>query len=298
MSSISVLTTSNSSNFIVSEFSYNPTPPRPDFNPLIIQDNPSRSLSQLGTESYIRSLRRAFTRAKHLAFFNPDLTKFVTLTYAQNMTDPEQALTDIKIMIKSQNRANARNLKNLGTKPPTEFSPFPQGYIKIDAAGVQYPLTINKNDHSSNPCGKGVNSDHKLKYIYVLELQKRGAVHVHMITTEKISTHLNKNGYFSVDYWNHGFSSVLDIDKTDGSFKPYLYLFKYMTKAQRVGGSFIHTSRNFDKIQHMDYNDFISNLSEPLEVVHDEISTQELKEGASRPLTITRQYFRKKNSAN
>jgi hypothetical protein len=33
-----------------------------------------------------------------------------------------------------------------------------------------------------------------------------------------------------------------------------------MTKSQRVGNSFIHTSRNFDKIKNSDYDDYINKL--------------------------------------
>lgn len=83
-----------------------------------------------------------------------------------------------------------------------------------------------------------------LKYIWVAEYQKRGSIHVHMITNGQFITHINKNGYQSITDWTHGYSSVLTIDDFDNNFRPYLYLFKYMRKAQRIGKSFVHASRN------------------------------------------------------
>lgn len=179
---------------------------------------PNRLQSQLGTDSYSRSLRRAFSRAKQLAFFNPDLTQFITLTYKANQTDLQQALLDIQILIKYQKRLIEKQTKT--TKTPT------------------------------------------FKYIYVFELQKRGAIHVHMVANDFLATKM-VNGRLNVLGWQqHGFSDVKTIKNTDNNFKPYLYLFKYMQKAQRIGGSFIHVSRNFDKISSMDYSHYINTLSE------------------------------------
>lgn len=100
-----------------------------------------------------------------------------------------------------------------------------------------------------------------IKYIYVLEVQKRGAIHVHLIANTPFQTYTNKNGHQSLLNWQHGFSSVLHIKQLDNDFRPYLYLFKYFKKAERVGGSFIHTSRNFDKIKKVDYGKYIERLS-------------------------------------
>lgn len=189
----------------------------------------TRSLSLIGSDSYTRSLRRSFARSKLLAFFNPDLTHFITFTYKQNQTSTTQALKDIKQFLKYQ--TNYYNQQTRKTEKLTE----------------QFKKDKNTK---SNP----------FKYIYVFEKQKRGAIHVHMVANGLFRTRKNKNGYDELYYWKHGFTSVLNIKTTDNNFKPYLYLFKYMGKAQRVGRSFIHVSRNFDKIQSVDYADYITKL--------------------------------------
>jgi hypothetical protein len=167
--------------------------------------NSVRMSSSVSSVSYQRSLRRAFSNAKMLAFFNPDLTNFITLTYANLQTDIIQCQQHIKDLIKNY-----------------------------------YP---------------------GLKYIYVFELQDRGAIHVHMITDNKINTTKIKF-HNSLIGWKHGFSDVRTISDFDSNFKPYIYLFKYMNKTQRVGKSFIHRSRNFDEIKVVDYAKYVNALQE------------------------------------
>lgn len=205
--------------------------------------NPNRTLSVVGSESYERSLRRAFARAKVLAFFNPDLTHFITFTYKDNQLSADKALKDVKQFIKKQKEYYYQQNPTQSTKK----SPF--------------------------------------KYIYVFERQKRGAIHVHMIANGLFRTRINKNGYPELLYWPKGFSSVLSIKNADKSFKPYLYLFKYMAKAQRIGKSFIHTSRTFDKIQNVDYALYIDKLNganllfkEDYEIFIDDTKSRIIKE--------------------
>jgi hypothetical protein len=104
--------------------------------------------------------------------------------------------------------------------------------------------------------------DPKLKYIYVFEYQKRGSIHIHMIANTKFETYINDNGFLSLKNWSMGFTSIKQIHSSsfDDNFKPYLYLFKYMTKSQRIGKSFVHISRNFDKIINSDYDEYINKL--------------------------------------
>lgn len=74
-----------------------------------------------------------------------------------------------------------------------------------------------------------------------------------MIASNFFQLQKNKNGFNELKNWNigtgHGFSSVLTIKKFDSNFKPYLYLFKYMTKAQRIGKQFIYCSRGLNDFQ-------------------------------------------------
>ncbi len=149
--------------------------------------------SEFGSEAYRASLSRAFNRAKKQIYFNPDMNKFITLTYAENMQDMDKLLYDVKQMIKTQKRQDD----------------------KLQA-----------------------------KYLFIVEKQSRGALHVHMIANNFLDTYKNKNAYKSITHWPHGFSSILDITDLDSNFKPYLYLFKYLKKSQRIGKSFTHTSNN------------------------------------------------------
>jgi len=87
---------------------------------------------------------------------------------------------------------------------------------------------------------------YKPKYVAVFEYQKRGSIHVHLITNNQFRIELNKNGYMHFPDWKKGFSSVLTIDKFDSDFKPFLYLFKYMKKSERIGRSFVYSSRNLN----------------------------------------------------
>jgi len=165
----------------------------------ILQQLP-RQEAHYNTKSYNDGLQRAFNKAKEQVYFNPDMTNFITLTYAENQQDLEQVMLDIKQFIKYEKRQR------------------------------------------SNPVCNG--RDRKLKYIYILEYQKRGALHVHMIANNSFTTYRNKNGYQSLKYWTKGYSSVLQISDFDNNFRPHLYLFKYMKKSQRIGKSFVHSSRN------------------------------------------------------
>lgn len=206
----SLIINNNADLFILSSYKKNKTKiehtPFGDASPIYSHSIlKPRQPSEIGTESYRTACSRAFNHAKQQIYFNPDLTKLVTLTYAKNQTDYNQVLEDVKYLIKKEKRNN-----------------------------------------------------NKIKYIYVLEEQKRGSLHVHMITTNNITTHKNKNGYDSVTFWSHGFSSILDIKHTDKNFKPYLYLFKYMRKSQRIGGKFVHSSRglnNFEKLTDFEFDE-------------------------------------------
>lgn len=234
-------TTSPSARFLLltSDYAYC----KPDNNPSPSEfDNSPRSTSVFGTDSYSRSLRRAFSRAKMLAFFNPDLTQFITLTYKQQNNTPEQVQSDLKRFIRLQRK----------------------------------------------------NKKESLKYIYVLEYQKRGSIHVHMVANDVLDCELNKNGYLSVKGWHSGFTSVqqIHISKFDSDFKPYLYLFKYMSKAQRVGKSFIHCSRNFDKIEVVDYADYINELKKG-NCLYKEDYQFEINDRSCR---ITKKYYRQEKN--
>lgn len=261
---------------------------RPNSNPLVFLDpndisflSQSRNLSDFGSLSYDRSLRRAFTRLKLLTFFNPDLDQFITFTYKTNQQDVEQLLYDFKKFIKkvkynkyqlnnnSTKNKNLHNKNNSTLTPPLanaddEFSTFPRP-AEISPAISCDCFTDPKKFKIRSRSGGGnvVNSLlPQPKYVFVIEKQRRGALHIHMLANKFLNYSINKNGYLHIPEWKHGFSSVKQLGDFDENFKTYLYLFKYMNKAQRIGKSFIHTSRNFDKIVHLDYDEFITSLDE------------------------------------
>lgn len=125
----------------------------------------------------------------------------------------------------------------------------------------------------------------ELKFVYVFERQKRGAIHIHGIFSRGFLVSINNNGYQQLKYWSHGFTSVLPIEKTDSGFKAYLYLFKYMRKSQRIGRSFVHTSRNLNSFKEVPYEQFDEYLYE-LQLKE---STRYL--GGSYPETTDRYYL-------
>lgn len=211
---------------------------------LLFEDLKStRNQSQLGSDSYSRSTRRAFSRSKLLAFFNPDLNQFLTFTYSKQHSDPLLIVQDIKNFIKITNN------------------------------------NINKEKQKNS-----------IKYIYVMELHKKGGIHVHMVASEGFRTHINKYGHKTLTDWSHGFTNVQTINDFDLNFKPYLYLFKYMAKAQRVGSSFVHISKNFDKIKVLDYGKYINFLNKE-NLLYQEDYIFNIK-GEQKDYTISKKYYR------
>lgn len=132
------------------------------------------------------------------------------------------------------------------------FNPDMQYFVTLTYAGIQDNYETVMYDLKQLCKKERRNGNTNFKYIYVLEWQKRGSLHVHMITNNALTTHTNKNGYQSLTYWKHGYTSKLTINDFDQNFKPQLYLFKYMKKAQRIGKSFLHSSRNLNNYTKLD----------------------------------------------
>lgn len=312
-------TTLFSDNFLIQKstlaYTYKPQ------SPLLIKNESPRVSSEIGTKNYQDSLRRAFNRSKLLAFFNPDLTQFITFTYSDNMLDENQAMYDIKQFLKKQKRksikkqninkkqtneqeATSSNQKKTYKQPVSELSTYPQSEINQEITDTSIQKNELKNSRRRG-CGHVDNyvnavqnqsfdvntGTNDFKYIYVFERQKRGAIHVHMICND-LFDYETINGHVNVKYWPHGFSEVLTIKDFDKDFKPYLYLFKYMHKAQRIGKSFVHVSRTFDKIIDVDYNDNILDLLIQGETIHEETTTFEFNQ---KQQVISKEYIRKKN---
>lgn len=126
------------------------------------------------------------------------------------------------------------------------FNPDMQFFVTLTYAGLEQDYEKVMYDIKQLCKKERRNGNLNFKYIYIFEWQKRGSLHVHMITNSALTTHINKNGHKSLTYWNHGYTSMLTVNDFDGNFKPHLYLFKYMRKSQRIGKSFVHSSRNLN----------------------------------------------------
>lgn len=217
------------------------------------EPNPIRLPSLVGSDSYNRSLRRAFNRAKLLAFFNPDMTNFITFTYSGTTHTPEDVMYDIKQFIKKEKRHKVRDPENAGIFHDTQNLP-------LKATKKVFPQPPNSNRDSAvvkpddQTSDGGSRTAVMPKYIWVLEWQKRKSLHVHMIANDFFQSHINEFGHRQLTNWKHGFTNVQTLEGTDENFKPYLYLFKYMNKTQRIGKSFVHVSRGLEKITHIDYD--------------------------------------------
>lgn len=85
----------------------------------------------------------------------------------------------------------------------------------------------------------------ELKYIFVPEFQKRGAIHFHglinipvgneLIPWRKTKIVLSEGkfitmNYYDLPFWVQGFSTAFQIEKKNDNFKAYLYLCKYIGK--------------------------------------------------------------------
>lgn len=323
MTTYSLKTTYNRSSFILQKSTLPLTTPKKPKH-ILYTIKQTRTLSLVNTPSYIRSQRRAFSRSKLLAYFNPDLTQFITFTYKENILDENQALYDIKQFLKKEKRKknsqkeSARPFEKQKTNAKNaqqELSTYPQPTNNNKLTDVIARKKNQQNRHRRG-CGHVENSDemcitnaelhsifekgkdtksNPFKYIYVFERQKRGAIHVHMICNEGFELQKNINGYMELKNWPHGFTSVLTIKDFDNNFKPYLYLFKYMAKSQRIGKSFIHTSKSFDKIINVDYDYYIEQLEgEHIAYEEDYKFTLDQKEHS-----ISKTYYREKtNSIN
>lgn len=83
------------------------------------------------------------------------------------------------------------------------------------------------------------------KYLATFERQKNNPnLHIHIITNAKLDFFKNDNGYYSVSKWHKGFSSVSFLSDTDENFRVSRYIFKYMSKSERVMHKFVYSSRN------------------------------------------------------
>lgn len=83
------------------------------------------------------------------------------------------------------------------------------------------------------------------KYLATFEKhQKNPMYHIHLITNIFPDVYVNENGYLSCSHWHRGFSSVKYLNDFDDSFRASKYVFKYITKGEKIKHKYVYSSRN------------------------------------------------------
>lgn len=83
-----------------------------------------------------------------------------------------------------------------------------------------------------------------ISYLAVVEKHKSGNYHVHLITSELNNVVSLRKGKYSWGDWKKGFSDVKFLSGTDDKFRIEKYIFKYMTKSEKIGGRYFLKSRD------------------------------------------------------
>lgn len=112
---------------------------------------------------------------------------------------------------------------------------------------------------------KNVFTRNHIQYIAVVEKHKTGFYHVHAITSDLGESVVSlRKGKHSLASWKKGFSDVKFISGVDEKFKIGLYIFKYMNKAEKIGGRYFLKSRGLT-VQRFSYPPGAF----PTEIIHD-----------------------------
>lgn len=94
-----------------------------------------------------------------------------------------------------------------------------------------------KNDLKNYFSRKGI------QYLAVVEKHKSGMYHIHLLTSTLPNVISLRKGKYSWKDWKPGFSDVKFISGTDEKFRVEKYIFKYMTKSEKIGGRYFLKSR-------------------------------------------------------
>lgn len=120
-------------------------------------------------------------------------------------------------------------------------------YLNKDKLTTFLTLTY-KNQHSDyKKCVSDLKnslSRRHISYIGVVERHKSGNLHIHLITSDLENVISVRKGKYSWKSWRRGFSDVKFISGTDDKFRIERYIFKYMAKAEKIGGRYFLHSRD------------------------------------------------------
>lgn len=82
------------------------------------------------------------------------------------------------------------------------------------------------------------------KYLATFERHKNNpCLHIHLLTNVDLGFYKNEFGYYSCSRWHKGFSSVRFLSDTDDQFVASKYIFKYMSKSEKIKHKFVYSSR-------------------------------------------------------
>lgn len=136
---------------------------------------------------------------------------------------------------------------------------------------------------------KAVFTRRHISYVAVVEKHKSGMYHVHALCSDLDNiTSLRKNKH-SWKSWRRGFSDVKFISETDDKFRIEKYMFKYMAKAEKIGGRFFLHSRDLT-VSREGYAYGV--LPKPFLDGRDlDMSTYNIYNGQCYSITVERRYY-------
>lgn len=141
---------------------------------------------------------------------------------------------------------------------------------------------------------KNVFSRKKIDYLAVVEKHKSGNYHIHAITSDLENIISLRKGKYSWGDWKKGFSDVKFISGTDEKFRVELYIFKYLQKAEKIGGRYFLKSRNLTvKRFSYPYGVFPKPMLENRPV---DISTYNIYNGMDYCLIVERNFYERNTS--
>lgn len=119
-------------------------------------------------------------------------------------------------------------------------------YCNKDRLNTFITLTYKKQHADYNIIKqdlKNIFSRKKIDYLAVVEKHKSGNYHIHAITSDLDNIISLRKGKYSWKDWKKGFSDVKFLSGTDEKFRVELYIFKYIQKAEKIGGRYFLKSR-------------------------------------------------------
>lgn len=141
---------------------------------------------------------------------------------------------------------------------------------------------------------KNVFSRKRISYLAVVEKHKSGFYHVHAITSDLEHIVSLRKGKYSWADWHKGFSDVKFLSGTDEKFRVERYVFKYMTKAEKIGGRYFLKSRDLT-VKRFSYPFGLI----PRPMVEDrpiDLSTYNIYTGNDYSVTVERRYYERRHS--